>query len=597
MTDFSFDIDAEGIATLRWDAAGRSMNVFTSAAIAELDGLLDRIETDDAVRGVVVASGKASFSAGADLSMFEALHRSFYADVARNGRDAAFAALLAATSRLSRLLRRIETSGKPFVAAVDGLCLGGGFEFALGCHARVAADTPALRIGLPEIRVGLFPGGGGTQRLPRLIGTAPALAMMLDGNPIGAHDAAAPAIFDAIVPAGTLLARAEEMLRERIASGARGDARGTADAADADLQPVLAAARMRQPDLFENYPAARALLAATTEGLQGSLVAGLERESRLFAEVVAGRPAAAMMRTLFLSPQALGKAASRWDGRAVQRVALLGPSDRTAGIATLLRAAGIEIVERDAGGDAAPSLVLWAEDAMQPSAEIVATLPSATTLARLGTAPGSLDPPDVIGLHFGLRSDSSIMEIAHAPGDGEGEGDRAGGLGFALARRLRRTPISVTAGHGFLCDRIAAALASELARLSAAGVSRTATRAAFRRAGWRDGEPASDFDPPAPHEVDDLAFRLLAAPALEAARCCIDGAIADPRAVDVCTVLGAGFPAYTGGPLSFIDGLGARAFAAKLLALDHAVPPGLLDMAERGARFYPEPNEARPDTP
>jgi 3-hydroxyacyl-CoA dehydrogenase/enoyl-CoA hydratase/3-hydroxybutyryl-CoA epimerase len=174
--NFKLDIDADVIALVTWDAPGRSMNVIDLKVIEELADIVEKTTADAAVKGAVITAGKETFCAGADLTMLEMLSRQFTDMAKARGEEAAIAALLEDSRKLSVLYRRIETCGKPWVAAINGTALGGGFELCLACHYRVAGDNPKTRVGLPEIKIGLFPGAGGTQRVARIMlpGDAPA---------------------------------------------------------------------------------------------------------------------------------------------------------------------------------------------------------------------------------------------------------------------------------------------------------------------------------------------------------------------------------------------------------------------------------------
>jgi 3-hydroxyacyl-CoA dehydrogenase/enoyl-CoA hydratase/3-hydroxybutyryl-CoA epimerase len=180
--NFKVETDADGIALVTWDIPGRSMNVLDTETIAELGQIVEATSADAKVKGVVVTSGKEAFSAGADLSMLEGMNRAYGAMLKDKGEEAANKLLFDESRKLSQTLRAIETSGKPWVAAINGLALGGAFELTLACHYRVAADNPKTRLGLPEVKVGLFPGAGGTQRLPRMMPTQDALQMLLKGD-------------------------------------------------------------------------------------------------------------------------------------------------------------------------------------------------------------------------------------------------------------------------------------------------------------------------------------------------------------------------------------------------------------------------------
>jgi 3-hydroxyacyl-CoA dehydrogenase/enoyl-CoA hydratase/3-hydroxybutyryl-CoA epimerase len=197
MSLFTYSRDADGIATLLWDDAARPVNVFNTVSIAALDAAVAQAAADASCRGVILASGKRGFVAGADLAEIVELDDS--------------ARLTPWFDTLHGAFRRMERSGKPWVAAINGAALGGGLEIALACHGRVASVEAGL-IGLPEVRLGIFPGGGGTQRLPRLIGAAEGLRLILDGARLSPDQALAAGIVDAVVPAAELLDAAKAWL-------------------------------------------------------------------------------------------------------------------------------------------------------------------------------------------------------------------------------------------------------------------------------------------------------------------------------------------------------------------------------------------------
>ena len=204
--NFTLETDADGIALVTWNMPGRSMNVIDQTVIEELAAIVEQVATDAAVKGAVITSGKEAFCAGADLTMLEALSRTFV-DVAKSqGEEAANTRLFEESRKLSLMSRRIETCGKPWVAAINGTAMGGGFELALACHHRIAADNDKTRLGLPEIKVGLFPGGGGTQRIARMLPPADALQFLLKGEQLRLARAKAMKLVDAVVPAGDLVA-------------------------------------------------------------------------------------------------------------------------------------------------------------------------------------------------------------------------------------------------------------------------------------------------------------------------------------------------------------------------------------------------------
>nr|HMQ57958.1 enoyl-CoA hydratase-related protein [Rhizobiaceae bacterium] len=170
-THFTLETDADGIALVTWDSPGKSMNVYTAEVMDELDAIIDATTADAAVKGVVITSGKeGSFSGGADLNMLKSMFQMVQEEKAKDPQKAV-EMLFAGAGRMSWLYRKLETCGKPWVAAINGTCMGGAFEMALACHGRVAADSRAVKMALPEVKVGIFPGAGGTQRVPRLTDT------------------------------------------------------------------------------------------------------------------------------------------------------------------------------------------------------------------------------------------------------------------------------------------------------------------------------------------------------------------------------------------------------------------------------------------
>ena len=200
--NFKLDTDADGIALVTWDAPGRSMNVIDLKVIEELSDIVEKVAADAAIKGAVITSGKETFCAGADLTMLEVFSREF-ADMAKaQGEEQAIARLYEESRKLSLLYRRLETSGKPWVAAINGTALGGGFELCLACHQRIAADNPKTRVGLPEIKIGLFPGAGGTQRIARMMPPGDALQFLLKGDQIRLAQAKGMKLVDAVVPRG-----------------------------------------------------------------------------------------------------------------------------------------------------------------------------------------------------------------------------------------------------------------------------------------------------------------------------------------------------------------------------------------------------------
>ncbi|MFO0204207.1 MAG: enoyl-CoA hydratase-related protein, partial [Alphaproteobacteria bacterium] len=180
MENFKIDVDSDGIALITFDVPGRSMNTITGSVMRDLITLVETLKTDAKINGAVITSGKTTgFCAGADLG--ELNQRGSAKQEEPKSEDERLKKQFEQSFTLNRSLRAIETCGKPVAVALEGLALGGGLEIALACHYRVAADNPKTKFGLPESKVGLLPGAGGTQRLPRLIGVQNAAMMILQG--------------------------------------------------------------------------------------------------------------------------------------------------------------------------------------------------------------------------------------------------------------------------------------------------------------------------------------------------------------------------------------------------------------------------------
>ena len=205
LTNFKLDIDADGMALVVWDMPGRSMNVIDTSVMTDLSAIVDKVATDAAIKGAVVTSAKDSFCAGADLTMLETLARLTAEPIKSEGAEAAAAKVFEESRKLSQIYRKLETSGKPWAAAINGTALGGGFELCLACHYRVAANNDRTRVGLPEIKVGLFPGAGGTQRVARMMMPADALQMLLKGDQLRVDRAKGMKLIDNIVPPESLV--------------------------------------------------------------------------------------------------------------------------------------------------------------------------------------------------------------------------------------------------------------------------------------------------------------------------------------------------------------------------------------------------------
>ena len=350
--NFTFDIDADGIALVTWNMPGRSMNVIDEKVTEELAAIAERVATDAAIKGAVLTSGKDAFCGGADLTMLETLSRTFTELTKSQGEEAANKRLFEESRKLSQIARRMETCGKPWVAAINGTAMGGGFELALACHYRVASENDKTRLGLPEIKVGLFPGGGGTQRIARLLQPADALQFLLKGDQLRLSRAKTMKLVDVVVPPGDLVRTAKDWIK----AGGTAKAPWDSDGFKLPGGPVYSkngmmvftpANALYRRETYDNYPAARAILQVVYEGLQLPMDQALRVESRYFAKILRSPEAAAMIRSLFVSMQELNKGARRpaaVPAKAVKKVGVLGAGFMGAGIAYVSAQASIDVV-------------------------------------------------------------------------------------------------------------------------------------------------------------------------------------------------------------------------------------------------------------
>ncbi len=346
----NFRVEAQGgVATLLLDVPGERVNTIQPAVMLEFVALLEKLEKDPAVKAVVLASGKPEgFVAGAKIEMMQTVT------------DAATAEKLARDGHL--VFDRLERFPKPVVAAVHGACLGGGLEWALACHYRIAAADPRTQLGLPEVQLGLIPGGGGTQRLPRLIGIQAALDLILAGKTVKAKKALKLGLVDEAVPPSALL----EVARARASALASGKLRREKRRKKGTLEAVTAMALeenlLGREVLFRqarkavlartkgHYPAPLAALEAVEHGYAKGFAKGLEREAKLFGELSVS-PVARRLMEIFFATTALKKDNGTDDpsvkARAVERVGVLGGGLMGSGIAYVTVNAGLAVRLRE----------------------------------------------------------------------------------------------------------------------------------------------------------------------------------------------------------------------------------------------------------
>src|SRR6187397_1424272 len=566
MASFKLDVDSDGIALVTWDMGDRSMNVITMDVIAELGTIVDKVANDAAIKGVVITSGKPAFCGGADLAMLESI-RGLYADMVRKqGEEAAAKMVFDESRKLSQLYRRIETCGKPWVCALNGTAMGGGFELALACHYRVAADEAKTRLGLPEIKIGLFPGAGGTQRVARMLQPADALQFLLKGDQLKVDRAKAMKLIDAVVPAADLIKTAKDWVKANSKAKAPWDTEGFRLPggpvySKAGMMTFPAANAIYRRETYDNYPAARAILQVVYEGLQLPFDTALRVESRWFAKILRSPEAAAMIRTLFVSMQDLNKGARRPTNEpptSLKKIGVVGAGFMGAGIAQVTAAAGLQValVDRDqetadkgkAGLHKALSdrvmkgrmkgaerdellaritptadyaalkdcdLVIEAvyEDRKVKSDVIAkiqavigdkATFASNTsTLPITSLASEFKDPARFIGIHFFSPVDRMMLvEIIL----GKQTGDKALAIALDYVRAIRKTPIVVNDSRGFYTSRVVGTYIREGHLMLTEGVPPAMIENVGRMAGMPVGPLALNDE-----VAVDLAWKILKA--------------------------------------------------------------------------------------
>ena len=504
MENFKIDVDADGIALITFDVPGRSMNTLTSGVMAEIPQWIERVKTDDAIKGAVLTSGKASgFCAGADLG--DMAGGMLAGGSLQEAYDAGW--------KLNGALRALETCGKPVAAAINGLALGGGLELTLACHYRVVADDSKIQLGLPEIKVGLFPGGGGTQRLTRLIGVQAAMTAMSAGSSWRPNDARGAGVVHEVVARGTEIDAAKAWIKGGGKAVQPWDDKGFKQPGGgpyhpAGIQSFLVGNAMLRKQSYGNYPAVLNLMKAVYEGIQVPMDAALRIETRYFIKTLMTPQAQAMIRSLFLSKQELDKGAVRPAGvpkSDPKKVTVIGAGMMGAGIAYVQALAGIETIlidrtqeDADKGKahvadllkkrlskgqitqdkyDALLGSVTATTDydlikgsdlvieAVFENREIKADVtkraeaqlaPGAvfgsntSTLPITGLAEASVRPEDFIGIHFFSPVDK-MMLVEVILGENTGEAAIARSLDYIM--KIKKTPIVVNDGRGFYTSR------------------------------------------------------------------------------------------------------------------------------------------------
>lgn len=574
--NFSIETDADGIALVTWDMPGKSMNVFTEEVMDELDAIVDQTVADSAVKGVVITSGKSSFSGGADLSMIRSMF-TFYQD--EKAKDPATAAqkLFDLVGRMTGLFRKLETCGKPWVSAINGTCMGGAVEMSLACHGRVASNSRSVKIALPEVKVGIFPGAGGTQRVSRLTDAQSALQMMTTGQSLSASRAKAMNLVHHVVEPDQLIATAKQMIKDGLKPIAPWDEKGFKvpgggiwTPASAQLWPAAPAILRRET--AGNYPGALAILKCVYEGLQVPFDTALKIEQRYFTEVLQTTEAFSMIRSLFISMQELGKGARRPAGvpkTELKKVGVVGAGFMGASIAYVTAAAGIPVtlIDRDMETAAkgktvseglvkdstakgrftqeegaallsriTPSadyadlkdadlvieavfedrevkkVVIEAVEAALSDGAVFAS--NTSTLPISGLAKNSKCPADFIGIHFFSPVEKMMLTEVIL---GKETGERALAVALDYVAAIKKTPIVVNDTRGFFVNRCVLRYMSEAYDMLIEGVPPAMIENVAKMAGMPVGPLALNDE-----VAIDLSLKILKATAADLGEKAVD---------------------------------------------------------------------------
>ncbi|MBM9594637.1 3-hydroxyacyl-CoA dehydrogenase NAD-binding domain-containing protein [Roseitranquillus sediminis] len=528
MTDFTMET-SDGVAVITWDVPGRSMNVMSMEGFAELDAMIDEALADEAVKGIVITSGKDSFAGGMDLNVIARMKEEAGDDPARG--------LFEGLMRTHGILRKIERAGmdeknrggKPIAAALPGTSLGIGLEIPLACHRIFAAENSKAKIGLPEIMVGIFPGMGGTTRVSRKLGAMAAAPVLLEGKLSDPKRAKSLGLIDEVV-ADPLAAAKEWVLAAKDADIVKPwDQKGWKMPGGTPYHPsgfmtFVGASAMVNGKTQGVYPAAKALLNAVYEGAMVPFDTALRIEARWFTHVLMNPSSGAMIRSLFINKEALEKGANRPEApdQKVRVLGVLGAGMMGAGIAHVAANAGIHVVLLDQDESAARRgkevseglldkgierkkvtqdqkaevlgrITATADYALLENCDLIVEAvfedpgikaevtrkveevvgedcifaTNTSTLPISDLAQASQRPEQFIGIHFFSPVDKMMLvEIIK----GRETGDRAVAKALDFVRQIRKTPIVVNDARFFYANRCIIPYINEGVRMVKEGV-------------------------------------------------------------------------------------------------------------------------------
>ncbi|WBB61910.1 3-hydroxyacyl-CoA dehydrogenase NAD-binding domain-containing protein [Streptomyces sp. WMMC500] len=539
----------DGIVVLTMDDPDQSVNTMNQTYVDSMEATVTRLAAEqDSITGVVVTSAKKSFFAGGDVG---------FMSKAENPEDVTDLCRV-----LKSQLRRLETLGKPVVAAMNGSALGGGYEVALACHLRIALDAPDSRIGLPEVTLGLLPGCGGVSRTVRLLGLEGALTnVLLQGQKYRPQDALAKGLVHELAETPEeLLAKAREWIKANPEAAQPWDERGYRIPGGTPSHPKVAAslpaypANLRRQLKGANMPAPRNILSAAVESAQVDLESGLEIETGYLVELMTGQVAKNMMQAFFYDMQHINSGGSRPEGHAphtARKVAVLGAGMMGAGIAYSCARGGLEVVVKDVSPEAAAKGRQYSEKVLgkavargrmsrEKADQVLARITPTAEPADLADCDLVIeavfeDPElkhrvfaeieDVVAPDAVLGSNTSTLPITGlAEGVGRPEdfiglhffspvdkmplleiitGEKTGAATVAkaidIARQIGKTPIVVNDSRGFFTSRVIGKFIDEAVAMVGEGLQ----PASIEQAGSQAGYPA-----PPLQLLDELTLTL-----------------------------------------------------------------------------------------
>ena len=532
-----YETGADGIVLLTLDMPGQSANTMNAAYRAAMDETLERLEAErEQIAGVILTSAKKTFFAGGDLNELVAVTRA----------DAE--PFFAMVQRLKQQLRRLETLGKPVVAAINGSALGGGWEICLACHHRIALDESGMQLGLPEVTLGLLPGGGGIVRTVRLLGIEKALPFLLEGKKLRPREALKAGLLHEVVGSReALLAQARAWVLANPQAVQPWDAKGYKLPGGTPSHPGVAQMLAIAPSMLLDktkgcFPAPEKILCAAVEGAQVDFATAERIETRYFTELATGQVAKNMIGTFWFQLNEINAGRSRPsvpERHRVARVGVLGAGMMGAGIAYVSAAAGIEVVLKDVSVEAAEKgkaysaalldkklsrghltaaerevflarihttdreadfagcdLIIEAvfenrelKGRVTAAAE-AAALPDAviasntSTLPITGLARAVRQPQRFVGLHFFSPVDKMPLVEIIR---GAQTSDETLARAFDFVQQIRKTPIVVNDSRGFFTSRVFGTYTNEGIAMLGEGVSAAMIENQARQAGMPVG--------------------------------------------------------------------------------------------------------------